>query len=65
MKGHGGMNSTEGFKGFTGGNSLRQDDRLNSSEIYDDGNGYGNNNNNSNSNGNKRKKVDNTEIREF
>ena len=58
------MSSTEGFKGFTGGNSLRQDDRLNSSEIYDDGNSFGNNNN-SNSNGNKRKKVDNTEIREF
>jgi hypothetical protein len=48
------MNATEGFKGFMGGNILRQDDRLNSSETYEDSNGI---------NHGKKKKIDNTEIR--
>jgi hypothetical protein len=56
MKGYASMNATEGFKSFMGGNSLRQDDRLNSSEAYEDLNGMNNG---------KKKKIDNREIREF
>lgn len=54
MKGYGNMNSTDGFKGFMGGNSFRQDERLNSSETYEE-----NSNGMKNNNG-KKKKVDNS-----
>lgn len=56
MKGYTSMNATEGFKSFMGGNSLRQDDRLNSYEAYEDSDGINNG---------KKKRIDNTEIREF
>ena len=62
-KGYGGMNMTEGFKGFMGG--LRQDDRMKSSELYEDNGGFNSSNSNNNGNANKKKKVDNTEIRDI
>jgi hypothetical protein len=55
MKGYNLINAAEGFKGFMGGNSLRQDDRMNSCEGYDDLSAFNNG----------KKKIDNTEIREF
>ena len=60
-KGGAGMGSSEGFKGF--GVGLRHEERLNSSEMYEENGGFGGgsgNNNNNNNNNNKKKKIDNT-----